>query len=107
MQFKFFFVAAALAAASQAMAATVAGFAGADCTGAQVFSSGASARECLTLKQNSVKSIKYSGVPNQIKFFISGGGHDSCTNGSQLTRGSGSGCATAPDGSNWESVLLT
>ena len=98
MQFNFVFVAAALAAASQVMAATVTGFAGADCTGSNVASGSGGAGTCLTLGSSSVKSIRYSGVPNQIKFYISGGGHDSCTNGAQLTRGSGSGCATAPTG---------
>ncbi|KAF9477081.1 hypothetical protein BDN70DRAFT_934501 [Pholiota conissans] len=105
MQFNITFITAALlASASMAMSATIVGFAGADCTGAQVFSSGASSRECLTLGSASVKSISYSGVPSSIQFYVSGGGHDACTNGSSLTRGAGSGCATAPAGFNWESV---
>ncbi|KAF9471577.1 hypothetical protein BDN70DRAFT_901238 [Pholiota conissans] len=107
MQFNFIFVATVLAAASQAMAATVTGFAGADCTGSNVASGSGGAGTCLTLGSASVKSISYSGVPNQIQFFISGGGHDSCTNGAQLTLGGGSGCGTAPAGVNWESVLIT
>ncbi|KAF9471496.1 hypothetical protein BDN70DRAFT_901309 [Pholiota conissans] len=98
MQFKFVFVAAAFAAASQAMAATITGFVGADCTGSTTNTVTGSAGECVTAGGGSVRSIKYSGVPNQIKFFISGGGHDNCSNGSQLTRGSGSGCANAPTG---------
>ncbi|KAF9477075.1 hypothetical protein BDN70DRAFT_881560 [Pholiota conissans] len=107
MQFNVTFIAAALlASASMAMSATIVGFAGADCTGAQVFSSGASSGLCLTLGGGSVKSISYSGVPSSIQFYISGGGHDSCTNGSSLTRGGGSGCATAPAGVNWESVAV-
>ncbi|KAJ7247778.1 hypothetical protein C8J57DRAFT_1240716 [Mycena rebaudengoi] len=107
MQFNVVFIATALlASASLAMSAQITGFAGADCTGSVVFSSGASSNECLTLGGASVKSISYSGVPSQIQFYISGGGHDSCTNGAQLTLGGGSGCATAPTGVNWESVAV-
>ncbi|KAJ7249597.1 hypothetical protein C8J57DRAFT_1723809 [Mycena rebaudengoi] len=107
MQFNVVFITTALlASASLAMSATITGFAGADCTGSVVFSSGASSNECLTLGGASVKSISYSGVPSQIQFYISGGGHDSCTNGDQLTLGGGSGCATAPAGVNWESVAV-
>ena len=99
MQFNVIFIASAvLASASQVMSATIIGFDGANCDGNQVFDNGASPAECLTLGGGSVKSIRYSGVPSQINFFVSGGGHDSCTNGSQLTDGGGSGCATAPDG---------
>ncbi|KAJ7642355.1 hypothetical protein DFH06DRAFT_1334232 [Mycena polygramma] len=65
------------------------------------------AGECFTLGGGSTKSISYSGVPNSISFFISGGGHDACTNGAQLTRGGGSGCATAPAGVNWESISVS
>jgi len=39
-----------------------------------------------------VKSIRYSGVAHLIEFYISGGGHDFCTNGASLVHG-GSGCA--------------
>jgi len=99
MQFNVFFVATALiASASLAMSATVTGFAGADCTGSQGQSFDVPSRVCFTLGGGSVKSIRYSGVPSQIQFYISGGGHDACTNGSSLTRGGGSGCATAPAG---------
>ncbi|KAH9478956.1 hypothetical protein JR316_0009419 [Psilocybe cubensis] len=95
-----------LACASAAMSATITGFAGADCTGSQVASGSGGSNTCLTLGSASVRSISYSGVPSSIEFYISGGGHDSCTHGSQLTRGAGSGCATAPTGVNWESVLI-
>ncbi|KAF7343675.1 hypothetical protein MSAN_01947300 [Mycena sanguinolenta] len=107
MQFSVVFVATALVtSASLAMSATITGFAGADCTGSVVFSNGASSGECLTLGGGSVKSVSYSGVPSEIEFFISGGGHDSCTNGAELVRGGGSGCGTAPAGVNWESVAV-
>ncbi|KAF5347661.1 hypothetical protein D9758_014851 [Tetrapyrgos nigripes] len=109
MQFNFAFVAVALlASASPAMSATLQWYAGAGCTGTVVATSnGASSGQCIWLTQGgSVKSIQYSGVPKDISFFISGGAHDQCTNGSSLTR-SGSGCATAPTGVNWESVKLS
>ncbi|KAJ6473734.1 hypothetical protein C8R45DRAFT_935849 [Mycena sanguinolenta] len=84
MHINVIFVATALlASASLAMSSQITGFAGADCTGSVVFSSGASSDECLTLGGGSVKSIGYSGVPSQIQFFESGGQHDSCTNGPQ------------------------
>ncbi|KAF9023163.1 hypothetical protein BDZ89DRAFT_177496 [Hymenopellis radicata] len=103
MQFNVFVL---LASASLAMSAQINGFAGADCTGSLVFSSGASSNECLTLGGASVKSIGYSGVPSQIQFFESGGQHDSCTNGAQSVLGGGSGCSNAPVGFNWESVAV-
>ncbi|KAH9478954.1 hypothetical protein JR316_0009417 [Psilocybe cubensis] len=96
-----------LASASVAMSATVTGFAGADCTGAIVATGSGGSGVCLTLGASSVKSISYSGVPHSIQFFVSGGGHDNCTNGSQLTLGAGSGCGTAPAGFNWESVAIS
>ncbi|KAJ6469098.1 hypothetical protein DFH09DRAFT_1283113 [Mycena vulgaris] len=107
MQFNVVFIATALlASASLAMSAQITGFAGADCTGSVVFSSGASSNECLTLGGASVRSIGYSGVPSQIQFFESGGQHDSCTNGAQSVLGGGSGCSNAPGGFNWESVAV-
>ncbi|KAF9023160.1 hypothetical protein BDZ89DRAFT_1041828 [Hymenopellis radicata] len=107
MQFNVFVATAALlASASLAMSAQINGFAGADCTGSLVFSSGASSNECLTLGGASVKSIGYSGVPSQIQFFESGGQHDACTNGAQSVLGGGSGCSNAPVGFNWESVAV-
>ncbi|KAK7455828.1 hypothetical protein VKT23_010862 [Stygiomarasmius scandens] len=109
MQLNFIFVSTALLAlASPAMSATLLWFSGADCTGSLIATSnGASSGQCIFLTNGgSAKSIRYSGVPNEISFFISGGGHDKCTNGSSLTR-SGSGCATAPTGFNWESVRLS
>ncbi|KAJ6540753.1 hypothetical protein B0H19DRAFT_1269294 [Mycena capillaripes] len=55
----------------------------------------------------SAKSFGYSGVPNQIPFFESGGAHDICSNGAFLMLGGGSGCGTASDGFNVESVFLS
>ncbi|KDR83301.1 hypothetical protein GALMADRAFT_1349721 [Galerina marginata CBS 339.88] len=107
MQFNINLLATALlASASLAMSATITGFAGADCTGTQGQSFNVPSRECFSLGGGSTKSIRYSGVPSEIEFYISGGGHDSCTNGAQLTLGGGSGCATAPTGVNWESVAV-
>ncbi|THU76130.1 hypothetical protein K435DRAFT_879665 [Dendrothele bispora CBS 962.96] len=100
MQLNFVFVATALlASASPAMSATLQWFSGADCTDSIIgTSNGASSNERIFLTNGgSAKSISYSGVPKDISFFISGGAHDKCTNGSSLTR-SGSGCATAPAG---------
>ncbi|KAF8887883.1 hypothetical protein CPB84DRAFT_1964350 [Gymnopilus junonius] len=107
MQFNIVFVATALlASASLAMSATITLFAGASCTGANEGSFSVPSGECLSLGSSSVKSMSYSGVPSEVEFFISGGGHDSCTNGASLTLGGGSGCATAPTGVNWESVAV-
>ncbi|PPQ70588.1 hypothetical protein CVT25_012010 [Psilocybe cyanescens] len=103
MQFSVFVIASALlASASVAMSATITGFAGADCTGTQGKSFDVPANECSNLGGDSAKSIRYSGVPNQIKFFLSGGSHDSCAS-VYLTLGGGSGCATAPPSVNWGS----
>ena len=99
MQLNIVFIATALlASASLGMSAVITGFAGADCTGTQGESFTLAAPICFSLGGGSTKSISYSGVPNQIEFFVSGGGHDSCTNGAQTTLGGGSGCGTAPDG---------
>ncbi|KIM47201.1 hypothetical protein M413DRAFT_440702 [Hebeloma cylindrosporum] len=107
MQFNVVFIASALiASASLAMSATITGFAGADCTGTQGESFNVPSGECFSLGGGSTKSIRYSGVPSQIQFYISGGQHDSCTNGASLVLGGGSGCATAPAGVNWESVAV-
>ncbi|KAJ6574153.1 hypothetical protein B0H19DRAFT_1123832 [Mycena capillaripes] len=107
MQFNILFVATAvLASASLAMSATITGFAGANCAGAQGQSFDIPAGECFSLGGGSTKSIRYSGVSSQIQFYISGGGHDSCTNGAATTLGGGSGCATAPAGVNWESIAV-
>jgi hypothetical protein len=108
MQFKFAFITAALlVSASPAMSATLQWFDGADCTGSNIATSdNAQTVSCIWLTNGgSARSISYSGT-NSIQFYISGGGHDQCSNGSQLTL-SGSGCATAPDGVNWESVSVT
>ncbi|KAJ7604440.1 hypothetical protein DFH06DRAFT_1391125 [Mycena polygramma] len=108
MQFNVSFITSALlASASLALSATLTGFAGADCSGTQGESFNVNAGECGTLGGGSTKSISYSGVPNSISFFQSGGTNDACTNGAQLTLGGGSGCGTAPDGFNWESISVS
>ncbi|KAF8883651.1 hypothetical protein CPB84DRAFT_1750632 [Gymnopilus junonius] len=108
MQFNVVFVATALlASASLAMSATITLFSGAGCSGSSGGSFGVPSGECLSLGGGSTKSIRYSDVPSAIEFFISGGGHDSCTNGAGLVLGGGSGCGTAPDGVNWESVAVS
>ncbi|KAF5327561.1 hypothetical protein D9619_004825 [Psilocybe cf. subviscida] len=98
MHFNLAFITAAVLSASSAMAATIIGFAGADCTGTAESPFIVPANFCGTFGGKSFRSIQYSGVPKSIQFYESGGGHDSCTNGSQLTRGGGSGCANAPTG---------
>jgi len=99
MQFNVAFITTALlTSASVAFSATITCFAGADCTGTQGESFNIPSGECFTLGAGSTKSIRYSGVPSQIQFFISGGGHDACTNGATEINGGGSGCATAPAG---------
>ena len=55
------------------------------------------AKNGVTTNGGSARSISYSGVPNQILFYESGGAHDACTNGNQASA-SGSGCSTAPAG---------
>ena len=99
MQFKLAFVATALLiSASPAMSATVQFWAGAGCTGTLIGTmDNAQDDSCIWVTSGgSGRSVGYSGT-NTIQFYISGGGHDDCTNGSQLTL-SGSGCSTAPDG---------
>lgn len=99
MQFKSTVICAAVLACTSAVnAASVTLFAGASCTGSTEGTFSVPSGECLSFGSGSVKSISYSGVPKSIAFYVSGGGHDSCTNGSSLTRGAGSGCATAPAG---------
>lgn len=90
-------VAALFVSASPASSATVTAFSGADCSGSGD-SFGVGSDECFSLGCMSVKSFGYSGVPSQIQFYVSGGAHDSCTNGASLVLGGGSGCGTAPDG---------
>jgi hypothetical protein len=98
MQLNVVFIATALlASASLAMSAMVTGFGGAGCSGTQGKTFTLTAPICFSLGAGSTRSISFSDVPNQIEFFVSGGNHDSCTNGASSTL-SGSGCATAPDG---------
>jgi hypothetical protein len=98
MQLKFAFITTALlVSASPAMSAIVEFFEGAGCTGSVIGTANGGGGECIwVINGGSARSISYSGA-NSIQFFISGGGHDQCRNGSQLTL-SGSGCSTAPDG---------
>jgi len=98
MQFNVVFITTAvLASASLVMSARINFFAGANCT-SQVGGKDAGTGTCLTLGSGSVRSVGYSDVPNRIDFYISGGGHDSCTNGATTSCEDGSGCLTAPDG---------
>ncbi|KAF9462330.1 hypothetical protein BDZ94DRAFT_1261613 [Collybia nuda] len=100
MQFNVALLATALlVSASPALSAVVTFFAGSGCTGQVVGqSTDLPPNDCLTAGSGSARSIGYSGVPNEIFFFESGGAHDTCTNGAQATFGGGSGCSTAPDG---------
>ena len=100
MQFNVAFVVTALLlSASPAMSATFTFWEGAGCGGSSLGSISGGSNECYFLTNGgSSKSIQYSGVPNEVSFFLSGGGHDICTNGADLTLGGGSGCGTAPDG---------
>ncbi|KAJ6484422.1 hypothetical protein C8R47DRAFT_1321508 [Mycena vitilis] len=105
MQFNVgFIVSALLVSSSPAMSVFVDCFSGADCTGDTVFGTGSNIPECLFFPgTDSAPSCQYMDVPNQIEFFVSGGGHDHCTNGPSLVRGAGSACVNAPPGFNWES----
>ncbi|KAJ7457306.1 hypothetical protein FB451DRAFT_1556318 [Mycena latifolia] len=110
MHFNAVFIATALlASAAPALSATITAFAGAGCTGAITsVDSNAAAGQCVFFTNGgSAKSFGYSGVPNSISFFKSGGPNDRCTNGAFLTLGGGSGCGTAPAGFNVESVSLS
>ncbi|KAJ7604203.1 hypothetical protein B0H17DRAFT_1222274 [Mycena rosella] len=110
MQFNVVFIATALlVSASPAMSATLVFFNGANCGGSVIATStGSTPGECILLSGGgSAKSISYSGVPNQIDFFESGGAHDACSNGATLVLGGGSGCGTAPAGFNFESVSFS
>ncbi|KAF5310065.1 hypothetical protein D9619_010317 [Psilocybe cf. subviscida] len=107
MQLKGFLLAAAIVFFSTgATAVDITLFDGANCGGGSPGTSSIGTNTCLTLATCSTKSVSYNGVPNQIQFFISGGGHDRCSNGPSLVLGPGSGCATAPDGVNWESFAV-
>ena len=98
MQFNVIFITTLLlVSAAPVRAIGIAFFSGADCSGFLI-SGDFPDNQCVSLGSNSGKSVGYSGVPSQIDFFVSGGGHDSCTNGPQLVLGGGSGCGTAPDG---------
>ena len=101
MQFKFAFIATALfvsAFPAMSESATVQFFAGADCTGTLIGTiNNAQQDSCVFVKNGgSGRSVGFSGT-NTIQFYESGGGHDNCTHGSQLTL-SGSGCSNAPNG---------
>ncbi|KAF7325442.1 hypothetical protein MKEN_00392500 [Mycena kentingensis (nom. inval.)] len=91
-------------------AVTVAWYEGADCTGELYYSDPAvQVGQCYGyggLPVSSHKSIYFEGVPHEIHAFVSGGPHDSCSNGYHA-KGTGSGCLTAPAGFNWESFETT
>ncbi|KDR81323.1 hypothetical protein GALMADRAFT_208082 [Galerina marginata CBS 339.88] len=102
MQFKVVFLSTALLAfSSLALSATITGFGGAACTGPADLSNALTVDECLIFGNHSQKSLSYSGVTNEIKFYIFG----NCTY-PNLVFGGGSGCATAPQGFSWGSVMI-
>ncbi len=76
------------------------GFHCANCAGSVIARSpGVTPGECVFLGNGiSVKSISYSGVPNQTNFYESGGQNGCPLHGPILVTGSGSGCATGPPG---------
>ncbi|KAH9478957.1 hypothetical protein JR316_0009420 [Psilocybe cubensis] len=81
---------------------TLIAFNGAACTGIAIGSVSGSAGMCLTFNLTTVKSISYTGLnAGVIQFFVADGHHDWCTNGPQLVLPPASGCATAPQNSNW------
>jgi len=100
MQFNVVFITTVLlSSASLAVSVTITLFALPDCTGPQLGTLNAQTQVCLTWGRGAtVKSIRYCGVPNKIQFYISGGAHDSCTNGASMTVDGGCGCVTAPAG---------
>ncbi|KAJ6455040.1 hypothetical protein C8R45DRAFT_1111692 [Mycena sanguinolenta] len=106
MQFNIGFITTALLAfALPAMSVTVTAFEGADCTGTILWvSNGASPGQCVFFTDGgSGKSMSYSGVPNEILFYKSGGQNDHCTGDASVVDGPGSGCANGPVGYNLES----
>ncbi|KAH9478958.1 hypothetical protein JR316_0009421 [Psilocybe cubensis] len=88
------------------MSATITGFSGADCTGTQGESFNVIVGECFSLGGQSTKSFQYTDVPTQSQYYASGGQHDSCTGTPSSIMPGGTGCATAPNGLNWESVSV-
>ena len=100
MQFNVVFIATALlACAAPAMSTvTLVLYEGANCTGTVYRRGTYGTPECVSAEPTSAKSISYSGVPNEIQFFLPNGSPESCSNAPQLVLGSGSGCGTAPDG---------
>ncbi|KAJ7620401.1 hypothetical protein FB45DRAFT_1006932 [Roridomyces roridus] len=111
MQFNIALIASAiLMAVSPVLGADFQWWSGAGCTGSvHLTSDNIPANECFGLSDGeSTKSISYSGVPTQARFFRSGGSQDFCTNGPPtVTTGGGSGCATAPDGSTSRALPTT
>ncbi|PPQ73854.1 hypothetical protein CVT24_012244 [Panaeolus cyanescens] len=101
MQFKIAtaFTVAAVLSATPVMAATAQWFAGADCTGTLLATSNnAQGAGCIFLTGGvTAKSIRFTNA-NLIRFFISGGQHDNCSNGPHVVLSTGSGCETAPPG---------
>ncbi|KAJ6457812.1 hypothetical protein C8R47DRAFT_1227229 [Mycena vitilis] len=88
MQFNVAFLASALlASVSLALSATVTGFAGADCSGTKGESFNVPAGGMLHLgRRLGQVHPSYSGIPNSISFFISGGKHDTCTSTQVIVR---------------------
>ncbi|KAF8196203.1 hypothetical protein K438DRAFT_1760381 [Mycena galopus ATCC 62051] len=83
-------------------------FSGAGCTGSSIGTSlGSTPGRCISVSNGgTAKSIAFIDVPNKISFFLSGGGHDYCTNGASLVLsgdGGALGCGTAPSGFNFQS----
>ena len=78
-----------LASASLAVSATVTGFTGANCTTPQDHTYTVGPPICFAYGCASWRSIRYTGVPNNIELYVSGGPHDSCTNGPSLVLGGG------------------
>ncbi|KAK7055764.1 membrane metallo-endopeptidase [Favolaschia claudopus] len=111
MQLNLLAIAAALALAAtpSATAATIIAYFGADCGGDVIATSDdLNPGECIYLAdQESARSMSYSGVPNQISFYESGGAHDACAHGATLILEGSEGCANGPDGFNLESVLIS
>ncbi|KAJ7617924.1 hypothetical protein FB45DRAFT_1034160 [Roridomyces roridus] len=102
MQFNLNLIATSiLVATSPVFAADFIFFTGPDCTGSVIASidetppSGVCIGIGLGLSAEPTKSVSYSGVPIEARFFVS---QVLCTGLPIVTAGPGSGCATAPDG---------
>ncbi|KAJ7156394.1 hypothetical protein C8R46DRAFT_1226618 [Mycena filopes] len=101
-------LAAALLAAAPVLASDLTFFTGAGCTGSVISSAHNVGTEvCVSVPNGgSAKSISYSGVPDGILFFNSGGDSDNCNNQASQVFAGGSGCATAAAGVNFQSTFV-